>query len=296
MSETNERVGFIGLGNMGKPVADQIARAGFEMHVFDIAGTAERAPAGAHVAASVTEVAERSTAIIVSLPTLESLASVVAEIAGAQCAAGLVVVNTCTSGSAAARSAHAALAAADIGYVDAPVSGGAFGAEQGTLTIMFSGAPALLERLRAVMAPWSANIFNIGPEPGQGQRMKLVNNCLVISAFVNSSMALAYGAKGGIDIETMLDVVNVSTGMNFVTKEYFPRAVLDGSYDSGGANHIIVKDLGLFIEEARGEGLRHEVADVMIEVIEELEALEPGCDQMRLYPLMLDGGRKTAGG
>jgi 3-hydroxyisobutyrate dehydrogenase-like beta-hydroxyacid dehydrogenase len=154
---------------------------------------------------------------------------------------------------------------------------------------MYSGAPALLERLRPVLETFSANIFNIGPEPGQGQRMKLVNNCLVISAFVNTSQALAYGEKGGIDLKTMLDVVNVSTGQNFVTKEYFPRFALNGSFDSAGANAIICKDLSLFIEEAEKEGSFNEVAKSMLKVLEALEETRPGADQMLLYPFLRDG-------
>lgn len=286
---TPEKIGFIGLGNIGKPMADNIARAGFEMTVFDIAGTAERAPPGATVATSSTEVAESSNIIFLSLPSLAAFADVTAEIAAANVADNLVIANTSTTGPAAAVAASKQLHDKGIAYVDTPISGGVFRAEEGTLSIMYSGTEALLERLRPVLESISANIFNIGPEAGQGQRMKLVNNCLVISAFVNSSQALAYGEKGGIDLKTMLDVVNVSTGQNFVTEHYFPRFALNGSYDSAGANGIICKDLALFVEEAEKEGSFNDVAKSMLTVIEALEDTHPGCDQMLLYPFLRDG-------
>lgn len=286
---TQEKTGFIGLGNIGKPIAMNIAHAGFEMTVFDIAGTAERAPSGAHVAASSTEVAENSDIIFLSLPSLSALTAVIDEIAASSGAANRVVVNTSTVGSAAAITAHDKLQKSGIAYVDAPISGGVFRAEEGTLAIMFSGAPELLTRLTPMLEAFSANIFNIGPNPGQGQRMKLVNNSLVISAFVNTSQALAYGEKGGIDLKTMLDVLNVSTGQNFVTEHYFPRFALDGSFDSAGANAIIVKDLSLFIEETSNEGCFNEVAKEMLKVLEALEDKHPGADQMVLYPFLRDG-------
>jgi 3-hydroxyisobutyrate dehydrogenase-like beta-hydroxyacid dehydrogenase len=286
---SQEKTGFIGLGNIGKPIAANIARAGFGMIAYDIAGTAERAPAGAVAADSVREVAENSSVIFLSLPSLTAFHSVIDEIAASTTADNLVVVNTSTTGSAASKAAHEKLQSKGSALVDSPVSGGVFRAEEGTLAIMYSGAPALLERLRPVLETFSANIFNIGPEPGQGQRMKLVNNCLVISAFVNTSQALAYGEKGGIDLKTMLDVVNVSTGQNFVTKEYFPRFALNGSFDSAGANAIICKDLSLFIEEAEKEGSFNEVAKSMLKVIEALEETRPGADQMLLYPFLRDG-------
>ena len=92
-----ERIGFIGLGNIGKPIADNIARGGYEMSVYDIAGTSERAPEGAHVSASITEVAERSSVILLCLPSLSAIEVVVAEISQADVADGTVVVNTSTA-------------------------------------------------------------------------------------------------------------------------------------------------------------------------------------------------------
>ena len=114
-----EVVGFIGLGNMGKPMANNIARAGYEMVVFDIAGTAERASEGATIAASVRDVAEQSTTVFLSLPTLVAHTEVATEIAESNVREGLVVVNTSTVGARVAAEAHQRLSEKGVGYADA---------------------------------------------------------------------------------------------------------------------------------------------------------------------------------
>ncbi len=286
MSE--ETIGFIGLGNIGKPIADNIARAGFDLVVFDIAGTAERAPDGAAAAASAGEVAARSSAVFLSLPSVAAVDQVVGEIADAAVGEGIVVVNTSTVGPSVALAAHDRLQQKGIAYVDAPVSGGVFRAREGKLSVMFSGEAALLTRLRPVLDAFGTNIFDIGAGPGQGQRMKLLNNSLVISAFVSVSEALAYGEKGGLDMKTMLDVVNVSTGQNFVTEQVFPRYVLTETYASAGAAAIIRKDLSLFIEAAEAEGRQHDIATAALNFIEEFDDAMPGVDQLRMYPFIRD--------
>ena len=163
-----EVVGFIGLGNMGKPMANNITRAGYEMVAFDIAGTAERAAEGATIAASVRDVAEQSTTVFLSLPTLVANTDVATEIAESNVREGLVVVNTSTVGARVAVEAHKRLSEKGVGYADAPVSGGASGARKGTLTVIFSGDATLFTRLQPLFDIIGANSFNVGSEPGQG--------------------------------------------------------------------------------------------------------------------------------
>ena len=188
-----EVVGFIDLGNMGKPMANNVARAGYDMAVFDIAGTAERAPEGATIADSVRDVAEQSTTVFLSLPTLSANIEVVTQIAESDVREGLVVVNTSTVGARVAAEAHKHLREKGVGYADAPVSGGASGARNATLSIIFSGDEELFTRLQPLFDVIGANSFNVGSEPGQGQRMKMVNNHLAISTLLTTSEALAYG-------------------------------------------------------------------------------------------------------
>ncbi len=286
---STETIGFIGLGNMGGAIARRIAGAGFPMVAYDIAGTAERAPEGAGLAQSVGEVARRSGAIYLSLPSLASFETVVAEIAEAAVGADAVVVNTSTVGPPAALAAAQRLREKGIAFADAPVSGGVPRAEAGRLSVMFSGEAALLGRLRPCFESFGANIFDIGAEPGQAQRMKLVNNTLVISAMTTIAEALAYGEKGGLDLATMLEVINVSTGRNFVSEHIYPRHVVTESYDSAGGGAIIRKDLSLFVQEASGEGRRHGVATAALELVEAYDDARPGSDQTEMYPYVRDG-------
>ena len=97
-----------------------------------------------------------------------------------------------------------------------------------------------------------------------------------------------YTSKGGLDMKTMLDVVNVSTGQNFVTEQVFPRYVLTETYASAGAAAIIRKDLSLFIEAAEAEGRQHDIATAALNFIEEFDDTMPGVDQLRMYPFIRD--------
>ena len=190
-----EKIGFIGLGNIGKPIADNISRGSFAMSVYDIAGTRERAPAGAFVSSSVTEVAENSTVIFLCLPSISAIQDVVAEICRAEVADEAVVVNISTAGQTAATEAHDQLHEKSIAYADAPVSGSVIRAGKGQLSVMFSGEVKLFNRLKPLFNTFGNNLFNLGIKPGNGQLMKVLNNCLLHTAFVITSEALAFGEK-----------------------------------------------------------------------------------------------------
>ena len=284
-----ERIGFIGLGNIGKPIADNIAYSGYEMSVYDIAGTSERAPPGAFVCSSVTAVAERSSAIFLCLPSLPSIEAVVAEISAAEVPDGTVVINTSTAGPTTAIAVHDQLHKKGISYADAPISGSVSRARERQLAIMFSGKAGLFERLQPVLNTFGNNLFNLGVKTGHGQRMKVLNNCLIHTAFVITSEALAYGEKGGLDMKTMLNVINVSSGQNFATHHFFPKHVMTESYDSASQISISRKDIGLFVDEAKVQGCRHVVAEVVSDVITSFDEASPGVDQTMIYPLTRDG-------
>ena len=283
-----EIVGFIGLGNMGKPMANNIARAGYDMVVFDIAGTAERAPEGATIADSVRDVAEQSTTVFLSLPTLAANTDVVSEITESDVRAELAVVNTSTVGAKVAAEVHKRLGEIGVGYADAPVSGGAAGARKATLTVIFSGDATLFRRLQPLFDVIGANSFNVGSEPGQGQRMKMVNNHLAISTLLTTSEALAYGEEGGLDMKTMLDILNVSSGRSYTTEHIFPNFVLTETYDSGGPASIIRKDIGLFVQESIADGCRHSLAKTTLDLLETFDDENPGSDQTEVYPFTRD--------
>ena len=282
-----DRFGFIGLGNMGGPMARHVAATGRELVAHDIAGTADRAPAGALVAQSNGEVARRAGVVALSLPTVAANREVVLEIAAAA-HAGQIVVDTCTIGPAAARENARILQAAGVAYLDCPISGMKFRAEEGSLTSMAAGPAEALERARPMIEAWSRTVFHVGTEPGQGQTMKLVNNALYISSLIATSEALAHGERGGLDIATMLEVVNASTGQNFATLHAFPKHVASGEFGGSGAEaHVVKKDLGLFVEDA-GEAPCPAIARAGETVAAFAEA-DPLQDMMAIYPFIRNG-------
>ena len=281
--------GFIGLGNMGGPMARHAAATGRETVVHDIAGTADRAPPGAVVAQSNGEVARRAGIVALSLPTVDANREVVLEIAAAA-HAGQIVVDTCTIGPAAARENARILAEAGIAYLDSPVSGMKFRAEEGTLASMASGPKEILDRARAMVEAWSRTVFHVGLEPGLGQTMKLVNNALYISGLVASTEAVSYGERAGLDIATMLEVINASTGQNFTTLHAFPKHVATGDFDGSGAEaHLVKKDLRLFVETADADDAPCPTIFRAYDTVAAFSDSDPGQDVIGIYPFVRDG-------
>lgn len=275
-------IGFIGLGRMGGPMSANLARAGFKLAVFDAAGTAERAPAGATLAGSVAEVAGEAEAIFLSLPDGAIVAEVVAGIA-ANPGKTTTVVDLSTIGIEAGVAAQARLAEAGIAYLDAPVSGGAKGAAAGTLTIMWAGPKAAAQTLRRAFEAMAKNVFRVGGRPGQGQAMKLLNNFLSAVAMTATSEAVAFGLAQGLEMKTILDVVNVSTGQNTASRDKFPERILTGSYDAGFATALFAKDLKLYLECVARAGAPAEIGAVVERLWREADIAMPGSDFTRIH-------------
>ena len=276
--------GFIGLGNMGAPMARNASSRGCKLIVHDIAGTADRASDGCIIAQSNDEIARRAKVIGLSLPTIETNRQVVREIAKAG-VAGTVVVDTCTIGIDAAKLNAQILNEVGIEYLDSPVSGLKFRAEEGALVSMVSGAASELKKARKLLEGYSRAVVHVGTEPGQGQRMKVLNNAICIASYVISSEALTYGEAGGLKVGEMLEVINESSGQNFATKFLFPKYVATEQYDASGAEaHIIEKDIGLFVEGADGDGTPSKVIAAAYEIIKAFNEADPLQDQMNIYP------------
>ena len=145
-----------------------------------------------------------------------------------------------------------AMAARGVTVVDCPISGGPPGARAGTLSVMVSGDPASVERIRPMISLWGKTLTVAG-DPGAAQVLKLTNN--ILSAVASSATAEAFvmGAKGGLDPEAMLTAINAGSGRNSATESKFPAAVLTRSFDYGAEMHILMKDIDLAI--AQGEEL-----------------------------------------
>ena len=128
---------------------------------------------------------------------------------------------------------------------------------------MFGGSAAVFEAHRELLESFAGNVFHVGEEAGQGQAMKLLNNFLSATALAASSEALALGRAHGLDLSTMLDVVNVYTGRDSATADKFPNRVLTGTYDTGFHTRLMAKDVRLFNDVAATVGTSHQVSDAV---------------------------------
>ncbi len=255
--------GFVGLGDMGGPIAANLAKAGIDLVVHDRAGTAERAPEGARSAESTAAVATDADIVFLSVPDGDATMAVAREFAGAADTRTGAVINLSTTGIDAAENASNLLGGAGIDYIDAPVSGGRSGAINGTITIMWSGPEPLFDALRPVLETFAGSVFFVGPNPGQGQALKLLNNYLSAVAMTATSEAVAFGLDKGLDMKTMLDVLNVSTGRNSATADKFPNRILTGSFDAGFRMALMQKDVALYTDEVRASGTADRLATVV---------------------------------
>jgi 3-hydroxyisobutyrate dehydrogenase-like beta-hydroxyacid dehydrogenase len=286
-----ETIGWIGIGSMGHRMSRHIAAAGHPLAVADAVST-ERAPPGATVARSNGEVAGLADTVILSLPDGTASEAVAREIAGAAPRRVRTVVDTSTIGIAAARDAAGLLAAAGVEYVDAPVSGGTAGADKATLAFMIACPAETYERLKPLVS-LMGKPFYVGPRPGQGQAVKLLNNFLSATALAATSEAIAFGVSQDIPMQTILEIVNASTGRNSATDDKFPRRILHGRYDAGFTAKLQLKDIRLYLDNARSAGISDEVADTVVKVWTKMDAALPQADICEMYPYTRDGRRKT---
>ena len=282
--------GFIGLGNMGAPMAANLAAAGHDLVVYDSAGTDGRAPDGARAANGIAGVVAVAETVLLSLPDGKVVEAVVGDIAAVAERATGAVVDHSTIGVEAARRVHETLSAAGIAHLDAPVSGGTAGAKAGSLAMMISGDKALAERLDSALAPIAKNRFYVGAAPGQGQAMKVLNNFLSATAMTATSEAIAFGIGQGLDMAVMLDVLNVSSGRNTATSDKFPNRVLTGKYDAGFTIDLLAKDVRLYLEQVVRAGAPDKVGGTVAGILEDVLAAMPGADFTRMYPFISSAG------
>ncbi len=284
---TGRRFGFAGLGQMGGPMAANIAAhlssRDAILSVYDKAGTAARAPETANALDSLDELAANSDTVFLSLPDGPVSVAVAGELAAMKDPAVSVVIDLSTIGLEAAKEAAQTLAGAGITYIDAPVSGGQTGAKAGTITVMWAGPADVLESHRDVMMSIAKNLFHVGDEAGQGQAVKLLNNFLSATAMASTSEAVAFGLSQGLDMKTLLDVVNASSGRNTATGDKFPNRILTGTYDAGFKTRLLTKDVGLFLDKAKAAGTPVAVAETVVDLWRRADKALPDSDFTRIY-------------
>src|SRR5581483_6726586 len=273
---TNERLGFIGVGRMGDPMARNLLTAGFQLTIYDTnpAALEPLRALGAQAAKSPAEVASAAEIVLVSLPTPDIVKKVAREvISGSRIK---IFIDVSTTGPKVAAEVAAELGASGIVSVDAPVSGGVGGARKGTLAVMLACPRDLVERVRPVLEP-IGKIFFLGERPGSGQLMKLANNMLSAAALAVTSEVMVMGVKGGLDPKVMLEVINSGTGRNSASVDKFPKSILPRTFDFGFAIGLLLKDIKLCTDEAAALGVPMICGNAIRELLA-ITALRQGAD------------------
>lgn len=261
----DNKIGFVGLGNMGVPMAQRLIDAGYSLVVTDVRDEARKEfeAKGCTAVATAREVADAAETVFISLPT-PPIVEAVTTGAGGVIEGGAVkrVVDLSTTGATTSKRVAEALSARGIAHLDSPVSGGKQGAAKGTLAVMVSGPREHYAVVEAMLGQ-IGKLFFVGEEAGLGQTMKLTNNLLSATAMAATSEAVVMAAKAGIDPRIAIDVINVGSGRNSASQDKFPGAILPRTFDYGFATGLMYKDLRLCMAEAEEIGVQMIVANAV---------------------------------
>ncbi len=258
------KIAFIGLGNMGGPMAANLIKAGHQLRVFDLVPAALNAAtaAGAYAANSAADTLAGAEIVISMLPASRHVEGLYLGEAGvlAQIPDGALVIDCSTIAPVCARKVAEAAQARGLAMLDAPVSGGTAGAAAGSLTFIVGGEAETLERARPVLQAMGKNIFHVGNN-GAGQVAKLCNNMALGVIMAATGEALALGIAQGLDPAVLSQMMAVSTGRSWATEVcnpwpgVLPNAPASRGYSGGFGNDLMLKDLGLVAESAVQAGV-----------------------------------------
>jgi 2-hydroxymethylglutarate dehydrogenase len=241
-------VGFIGVGNMGNPMAANILKAGFPMTVFDLNPKVMEnlVKAGAKAAGSARAVVENAEVVLTSLPASPDVEKAYLEPGGLieRAKSGTVLIDLSSVLPSTPRRIEPVAKAKGVGFLEAPVSGGVSGAAAGTLAIMVGGDAETLKRVEHVLKPMGPNIFHVGPV-GAGNTVKAINNMMASVNSLAMMEGVAVGVKAGLDPMTVYEVVKASSGGSKAL-ERIPRAIVPRNFEPGFKVALMNKDLDTF--------------------------------------------------
>ncbi|PWJ21092.1 3-hydroxyisobutyrate dehydrogenase [Jannaschia seohaensis] len=258
------KIAFIGLGNMGAPMARNLIAAGHDVAGYDTAAT----PEGIDMAASAAAAVAGAEVVITMLPNGGILRAVAEEIVPAM-GASAVLLDCSTVDVESARAVAAQAEAAGLMALDAPVSGGIGGAEAGTLTFMVGGAPEALEIAAPLLDVMGGRTVHCG-QAGSGQAAKICNNMILGATMVATCEAFALADKLGLDRQAMFDVVSTSSGQSWSMNTYCPapgigpKSPADNDYKPGFAAELMLKDLDLARQAAEEAGAATPMGDAAL--------------------------------
>ena len=260
------QIAFIGLGNMGGPMAINLHKAGHTVKAFDLSkdACAKVAAEGVSIAASAEDAVQGAEAVVSMLPASQHVEGLFLGRDGAagllqRIAKGALIIDSSTIAAATSQKVAKAAQAAGIAFIDAPVSGGTGGAIAGTLTFMVGGSDADLERARPLLEKMGANIFHAGAV-GAGQTAKICNNMLLGASMVATCEAFKLAERLGLDLQTFYDISSKASGQCWSMTSYCPvpgvgpETPADHGYQGGFATALMLKDLKLAMAAAQDAG------------------------------------------
>jgi 3-hydroxyisobutyrate dehydrogenase len=247
---SKERLGFVGLGIMGEPMAGHLAAAGYELAVYDLDPTVANRVKGAFdnvvVASSAAEVATNAEVVITMLPDGNAVRAVTFRADGLADGfhAGSLLLDTSSSQPWLTRQTATELANAGVDMVDAAVSGAQWGAQEADLVFMVGGSPESVERVAPILSILGRAHFHVGPL-SSGHVMKCINNTITAMTFLATAEGLALGMRCGLNGTVMNSVLNESTGMSWITRNHIDQRILSRTFDDPFRLELMLKDIGI---------------------------------------------------
>jgi 3-hydroxyisobutyrate dehydrogenase-like beta-hydroxyacid dehydrogenase len=297
------KVGLIGAGNMGQPMALRLLEQGVDLSVCDRnpAALEPLVALGAHVCADPQALADRCELIIASMPSREASVAVALGERGMLAGKALrVYIETSTLGSAVIDKIATRLRSKGIGLIDAPISGGPPAARTGKLAVLASGSEADFGYARATLDLLAAKLIYLGAKPGISQVAKIINNHVSAAGRMAVFEGLTMGIKAGLDPKVLNEVFNAGSGQNYTTLHKVPAAILSGTFKFNGPLSIGLKDEALMLEEAERHGAALWLAPRILELYREAAAAGyKDEDSMKMFLFMQsqalpEGGAKVA--
>ena len=278
-----ETIGIVGLGNMGYPIAQNLIKAGYAIAGREIDQARWQPTDHLLYVNSLEALIQRTSVLLLSLPDGHTVQSIIEQLLNGYANRSITVVDTSTIGAKASQAIEKLLRRSKLKYLDSPVSGGVRGAFAGTLAVMCAGPKTLYNEVLPILECFSANQFLIGPQPGQAQTLKVLNNFLSATALAASCEALHFGQTQGLDLQKMCDVINVSTGMNTATLDKIPHQVVTNRFNAGFSNSLLLKDISLYLEGCDEAGITGEISRTVVQLWDNFVASSPNDDATGLF-------------
>jgi 3-hydroxyisobutyrate dehydrogenase len=256
--EAKVQIGFVGVGVMGRPMASNLIKAGYPCSIFDVNPAPLKAleADGGKVASSPAEAAKGADIFITMVVNDAQFLAILFEPGNAARALnpGATVIGMSTMSMATVKEVATRLKEMRIAYLDAPVSGGEPAAQTGQLSIMAGCSDEVMERCRPVLSVLGSQIYHVGPNPGDGQAVKMINQLMVSVHLVTAAEALTFAQKVGLDKQMVFDIISKSAGNSWILGNRGPRMLSEEFVPPKSAMNILVKDIGFVVDTANKLG------------------------------------------